>query len=218
MGQGSSCIGIIATPRITCISCDTPPLLYAHCGFVAEATDSVEGPTLKTPCRTQSTLWMSFRRTACLLIRLLGCRDVPELDRLVSAPRRQQCAARAERHGQHGLGMPLEDGDVLAGADVPEHDALPARGEDLAVRAERHGSNQLAPGLDVDGLGELLAIPYVQELDFARQRTAHGQDLAVRAERQGVDPLNQAEGGAGEFARGHVPQPGPSRYGLAACT
>src|SRR5262245_49469761 len=108
---------------------------------------------------------MSSGRTTRSLHSLLGRLYAPELDCLVSASRRQHFAVRADCHGQHALGMVLEDGDVLAGADVPEHDVRPARGEGFAIWAERHGRYKLLSCLDVDGLREVLAVPHNEELD-----------------------------------------------------
>src|SRR4051794_39870516 len=65
---------------------------------------------------------------------------VPQLDRVVTAPRGERLAVRAVRDAVNRLGMPPDGGPLLTRLHVPQPDrpVIARRGERLAVRAVRH--------------------------------------------------------------------------------
>ena len=97
---------------------------------------------------------------------LLAGRAVPDLHRLVIAPRSQALAVRAERHAHDPTGMALEGEQLLAGRAVPDLHRLviARRSQALAVRAERHARDPTGMALEGEQLLAGRAVPDLHRL------------------------------------------------------
>src|SRR5262249_6220859 len=133
---------------------------------------------------------------------------VPDLHGVVTAPRGDPGAVRAEGRGTEPARVPFKGTDQLAGARVPYLYLVPAgSNEPFAVRAERHFPS-VCPPFEREEFAPGAGGPGVRLV--ARRR----EPLAVRAERHALDVSRGPSEGPDLLAGQGVPEGHPSGVGL----
>src|SRR4051794_40222971 len=109
-------------------------------------------------------------------------RHIPDLDRVIVAPRDQAPAVGAERHAADEADMAAEGAEQISGFAVPDlHGAVLARRGDPPAGAGAEGHGADVPAVSPQG-SQLVPGLHVQELDRV-VLAARRQTPAVRAER-----------------------------------